>query len=137
MQAEVEGGVCAHWTPDNYAGDLHGRLIYIDECCKCFGTPKDETGLDVCLRCLVGSCNDPNEPEARNHSRIHFKNNEHPLVLKIRKVPKAKEGEPTKVTKLAIGKPGGIDPEVDKYDVVVSVFCFSCNAYLDHTNPAI
>lgn len=136
-QAHVEGGVCPHWTPDNYQDSLHGRLVYKDECCRCFGSPKDEVGLDVCLRCFVGSCNDPNEPAERNHSMIHSKNSEHPLVLKIQKVPKAKEGEAVKVTKLAIGKPGGIDPEVDKYDTIVRVFCFSCNAYLDHTNPKI
>ena len=129
--------MCPHWTPDNYADSLQGRLIYKDECCKCFGTPKDESGLDVCLRCLIGSCSDPNEIDERNHSRIHFKNNQHPLVLRIRKVPKAQDGGPVKVTKLAIGKPGGIDPEVDKYETHVQVFCFACNAYLDHTKPAI
>jgi hypothetical protein len=57
--------------------------------------------------------------------------------LKIQKVLKAQEGEAVKVTKLAIGKPGGIDPEADKYETSVRVFCFSCNAYLDHTSPKI
>ena len=137
VEAHVEGGVCPHWTPDNYTESLHGRLVYKDECCRCFATPKGEGGLDVCLRTLVGSCNDPNEPPERNHSQIAFKNTGNPLVLKIRKVPKAQEGAPVEVTKLAIGKPGGIDPEVDKYDTHARVFCHLCNAYLDHTHPKI
>lgn len=142
MQAQahveyVEGGVCSHWNPDNITDSLHGRLVYKDECCRCFGSPKDDNGLDVCLRCFVGSCHDPNLPPEKDHSTIHYKNSEHPLVLRIWKVAKAQEGEAVAVTKLAIGKPGGIDPEVDKYDTIVKVFCFSCNAYLDHTNPKI
>jgi len=102
----------------NYFESLQGKLIYKDECCKCFGTPKDETGLDVCLRCLVGSCSQ------KGHSEIHYKNTDHPLVVKIFKTLKKNDDEPVKVTKLAIGVPGGIDPETDKYDVSVKVYCF-------------
>ena len=68
---------------------------------------------------------------------IHYKNTGHPLVLRIKKTLKESDEEPVKVTKLAIGKPGGIDPEQDKYDTHVRVFCFNCNMYLDHTNPKV
>lgn len=34
--------------------------------------------------------------------------------------------ESKEITKLAIGKPGGVDPEQDKYDRVVKVSCLSC-----------
>ena len=127
----MQEGLCTHWNADNYTDNLQGRLIYKDECCKCFGTPKDEEGLDVCLRCFVGSCS------KKGHSEIHFKNSEHPLVVKIFKTPKKLDGEAVKVTKLAIGKPGGIDPETDKFDVSVKVYCYSCNKYLDHTLPQV
>ena len=40
------------------------------------------------------------------------------MVLK-----EAEERKPVQITKLAIGKPGGIDPEVDNYDTIVTVKC--------------
>ena len=85
----------------------------------------------MCLRCFVGSCS------KNGHSQIHFKNSEHPLVVKIFKTLKKSDGEAVKVTKLAIGKPGGIDPETDKYDTSVKVYCYSCDKYLDHTLPQV
>jgi hypothetical protein len=41
------------------------------------------------------------------------------------------------VTKLAIGKPGGIDPEVDNYNTEVKVHCLVCKTDIDHTNPKV
>lgn len=43
----------------------------------------------------------------------------------------------TKVTKLAIGKPGGIDAETDKYDTQVYVYCHNCNLKLDHNHASV
>jgi len=58
---------------------------------------------------------------------IHHSFTEHPLVMNIRMVPKPKDDNKlVQVTKLAIGKPGGIDAEQDKYDTVVSVYCHAC-----------
>ena len=37
------------------------------------------------------------------------------------------------MTKLAIGKAGGIDAETDKYDTQVKVYCHVCQIYFDHT----
>ena len=62
----VEGGVCAHWTTDNYADSLQGRMIYKDECAKCFNNPKSNKGLDLCLKCLVGSCR---ETHSKDHAQ--------------------------------------------------------------------
>ena len=118
--------VCPHWNPDNITDNLMGRMIYKDECAKCFALPTDDSGLDVCLRCFVGSCRPKDGPENENHSMVHFKHTEHPLTMNIRKVKKQDINEPTKVTKLAIGKPGGIDADTDNYDTVVHVFCHSC-----------
>ena len=41
------------------------------------------------------------------------------------KVEKDEDGKPApeKITKLAIGKPGGIDADTDKYDTTVTVVC--------------
>ena len=132
----AEEGICPCWNLDNVTDNLHGRMIYKDECCRCFAEPTDPTGLDVCMRCFLGSCR-PNGPDDENHSLIHFKNTDHPIVLNIKKVEKETSNEPVKITKLAIGKPGGIDPEADKYDEVVSVYCHKCNKNLDHTHPKI
>jgi ubiquitin carboxyl-terminal hydrolase 5/13 len=128
--------ICPHWNPDNITDSLHGRLVYKDECCRCFASPKSASGLDVCLRCFVGSCCPSDEPALKNHSCIHFSKTEHPIVVRIFKTPK-KVDEPVKVTKLAIGKPGGIDPETDNFETSVKVYCHSCKAYLDHSNEKI
>lgn len=45
--------------------------------------------------------------------------------------------KPAQITKLAIGKPGGIDPDIDNYDTLVSLKCLECNKQLDHTNPIV
>jgi hypothetical protein len=48
--------------------------------------------------------------------------------MNIKKVRKPiLPSEKTEVTKLAIGIPGGIDAETDKYDTKSSVFCLACN----------
>ena len=133
----IEGGICPCWNGDNVTESLHGRLIYKDECARCFATPKDESGLDVCLKCFVGSCDPKGCPDNENHCKIHVKNTDHPLVMNIRKTPKANIDEPTKVTKLAIGKPGGVDPEQDRYDTSVTVFCHKCNKHLDECHAKI
>ena len=46
--------------------------------------------------------------------------------------PKAEGEEPKaqEITKLAIGKPGGIDAETDKWDTTATVVCATCNKEL-------
>ena len=46
--------------------------------------------------------------------------------MNIKMVEKPKDLIGQKVTKLAIGKPGGIDADTDKYDTVCSVYCMKC-----------
>ena len=38
---------------------------------------------------------------------------------------------------MAIGKPGGIDAEKDKYDTIVSLKCLKCNIIMNHTDERI
>ena len=51
--------------------------------------------------------------------------------MNIKLTPKAidestGQPKPQQITKLAIGKPGGIDAETDKYDTSVVVHCREC-----------
>jgi len=123
---------CPHWNKNNYTDSLYQQMVYKDECCRCFATPKSETGLDVCLKCFFGSCH----KATGSHSAIHFKNTHHSLVLRIFKTPKT-DIEEKKVTKLAIGKPGGVDAETDKFDTSVKVYCHACDTFIDHTIPEV
>jgi len=67
----------------NISDSLHGKQIYKDECAKCFATPLDEKGIDVCLKCFVGNCNEI-------HSLLHYQKSNHPIILNIKKIPKEK-----------------------------------------------
>lgn len=109
---------------------MMGRMIYKDECCKCFNNPKTSKGLNVCLKTLVGYC--VKESCCKNY--VQLKQNY--LFLNIEKTPTQNQ-DLTKVTKLAIGKPGGIDAEQDKYDTKVKVICYKCNVKLDHENAKV
>ena len=116
---------CEYWNA-HVTTNLMNRLIYKDECTKCFVTPKDEHGLSVCLTCFEGFCANPKE--GHNHQHKHFENKGHPIYMNIKMTPKVEkdeDGKPAaeKITKLAIGKPGGIDADTDKYDTTVTVFC--------------
>ena len=58
--------------------------------------------------------------------------------MNLKKVKKAgAQEEIQRVTKLAIGKPGGIDPETDNYEERVIVHCLCCQKNLDVTHPKI
>ena len=54
--------------------------------------------------------------------------------MNIKMVLKEKDPakKPAQITKLAIGKPGGVDADVDDYDTIVTVKCLQCNKELDH-----
>lgn len=81
---------------------------------------------------------------------LHYNMSKHPITLNIKQVLKVfshfpynliqepeERAKPAQITKLAIGKPGGIDPEVDNYDTIVSLKCLACEKQLDHTNPMV
>ena len=129
--------VCEHWNT-HVADSLQNRLIYKDECTRCFLTPKDEFGLNVCLTCFQGSCANP--ASGHNHSEQHIKSKDHPIFINIKLTPKAlKDGEiqPEKITKLAIGKPGGIDADTDKYDTHATAHCNLCQKQLPWENDTV
>jgi hypothetical protein len=73
----------------------------------------------------------------QDHAKDEFKKKGNPLVLNIYKTPKEVDPEKKKITKLAIGMPGGIDPEADKWETSVSVYCFHCDKYIDYKVPNV
>jgi ubiquitin carboxyl-terminal hydrolase 5/13 len=51
--------------------------VYKDECTLCFENADSEAGLDVCLSCFNGSCNE--------HSPRHYRKTGHALVLNVKR----------------------------------------------------
>jgi hypothetical protein len=51
----------------------------------------------------------------------------HPIFVNLKLVKKVFDHKDKEITKLAIGKPGGIDAETDMYDTQARVFCIPCN----------
>lgn len=76
-----------------------------------------------------------------NHWEAYYAHSQHAIFMNMKLTPKAPvEGEaiaPEKVTKLAIGKPGGIDADTDKYDTSVTVGCKLCDAELPLSHPEV
>ena len=62
--------------------------------------------------------------------------------MNIKMTPKEEVGEDgkpvaEKITKLAIGKPGGIDADTDRYDTNVTVLCMTCEKELPLSNTEV
>ena len=64
--------------------------------------------------------------------------------MNIKMIPKVEpkeeggqEKKPQEITKLAIGKPGGIDAETDKYETIVSVIDKASGNEIDRTHPKV
>ena len=105
-----------------------------------FIVQKSEEGVNLCLTCLIGGCD--------NHSRLHHKLFKHPIVLNFKtklkpvyiellaqsnSLQKTQEEEPKpkEITKLAIGKPGGADFTDEEWELFTEVRCLECNKTLD------
>jgi ubiquitin carboxyl-terminal hydrolase 5/13 len=91
-----------------------------------------EEGLDLCLKCFSGVCSN----EIFNHKLIHMQQNNHLVYLNIKQVKKIPNeeniSEMSKVTKLAIGKPGGADFSGEEYEMQLTVRCLACNITIDY-----
>lgn len=57
-------------------------------------------------------------------------------MLNLQKIPVESQGL-TRVTKLAIGKAGGVDADADKYETRAHVFCYHCNLKLDMNHEKV
>ena len=119
---------CEHLVPEHLQFDLRGRLIHKDECTLCYSSAKDDSGIDVCLKCFNGGC--------PAHSHIHYEKSGHPLVLNVRNVRilSSQSSEPQKITRLAIGKEGGAGYSPDQWDTQLSLKCLACRIPLDRAD---
>lgn len=59
------------------------------------------------------------------------------MSMRLVKKPEDPTQEAKEITKLAIGKPGGVDAETDKYDTVVRVFCLACASDISLKDPEV
>jgi ubiquitin carboxyl-terminal hydrolase 5/13 len=84
-----------------------------------------EQGINVCLTCFNGACNDPSAPE-HNHQALHYDRTRHPLVVNVRRTPKVRpvDERPKKLTKLEILPE---EPESERYDFHTKVYCQECS----------
>jgi len=79
------------------------------------------------------------------HNQTHYANtycspnDQHPLYMNIKmtRKPLLEEDRCVRITKLAIGMPGGIDAEQDRYETKVTVFCHACNQELPTSNEKV
>lgn len=83
---------------------IKGKLVYKDECVKCFVDSFSEDGVHICLKNLAAFCKKHQAEHSQKTGAVHF------MPFKQRKVPKVKsETKVETITKLAIGVEGGID----------------------------
>ena len=93
------------------AKSLAGVQIHKDECVWCFKCSRDAEGIFVDLTNFQGFCTE--------HAQRQFEQTGNPFFLNMKYTLKEKEGpqEPQKITKLAVGKPGGIDFSDDEWEL--------------------
>jgi hypothetical protein len=85
------------------------------------------------MSCFNGGC--------LKHAKSHFQKRKHQLALNIRrikkKVPENQE-PPAKITKIAIGLPGGVGADSeDMYEYESYVFCFACDKAVDKSHKHV
>jgi len=65
--------------------------------------------------------------------------NNHNGLFKFETIKKeiSQEDENNKITKLAIGKPGGADFTGEKWELQMKIRCLMCNVEVDYSNDVI
>ncbi|XP_023247386.1 ubiquitin carboxyl-terminal hydrolase 5 isoform X2 [Copidosoma floridanum] len=92
--------------------------IYKDECALSFDTPETSTGLYVCLTTFLGFGRDYvlKYYERSGHNvYFHIKRTKHEVCLDQASLLESVGGPDKKITRLAIGTPGGFNPNLQKY----------------------
>jgi len=120
----------------NISKSVAGRKIHRDQCVKCYDDSRCLNGLDICLKCFSGFC----RSEIFNHSEQHFKFSNHCIMMNIKQRKKEKtekNEEPQKITKLAIGKPGGADFSGEEWEQLIELRCLICNKSLDYEKDTV
>ncbi|XP_043283327.1 ubiquitin carboxyl-terminal hydrolase 5 [Venturia canescens] len=87
--------------------------VYKDECVYSFDTPETETGLYISLTSFLGL--------GQDHVQRYYEATKHPVFLHVKRNKKENtaeqrgDGPAKKITRLAIGTPGGFTPDQPKY----------------------
>ncbi len=83
------------------------------------------------------------------HGMLHAAKSSHPIVLNYRSVLKVNPFShlpqqnpeaavaPVTISKVAVGKAGGVDHAVEEYNIVTRAHCYACQKDLDSTNPLL
>ncbi|BFZ57937.1 ubiquitin C-terminal hydrolase Ubp14 [Savitreella phatthalungensis] len=88
--------------------------VYRDECCHCFCSQDDASGVDVCLTCFQAGCID------RGHSKAHHELTGHRVVLNVRRKERPKADKP--IEKLAINR----ETDAERYETTSAARCYEC-----------
>ena len=95
----------------------------------------------MCLKTFLGMCCNPKP--GHNHWEAYYARNGNAIFMNIKLIAKAapegttEEPAAQKISKLAIGKPGGIDADTDKYETILTVGCKLCNTELPLSHPEV
>ncbi|KAJ3148786.1 hypothetical protein HDU86_007341 [Geranomyces michiganensis] len=113
---------CEHLQAVRLSPAVPSSEVFKDECTLCFDSQDMPDGIDVCLSCFNGGC----LGTGRCHAELHYKKSSHPIVLNIKRIPKARKNDgsppPTKITKLAIEA----ENEEDAFDYLTEARCYGC-----------
>eukprot|EP01116_Phalansterium_solitarium_P022303 TRINITY_DN7315_c0_g1_i1.p1 TRINITY_DN7315_c0_g1~~TRINITY_DN7315_c0_g1_i1.p1 ORF type:complete len:786 (+),score=243.20 TRINITY_DN7315_c0_g1_i1:82-2439(+) len=113
---------CSHINPTTARPPNASASVHKEECTLCFDNWESSSGIFVCSSCYNGGC--------EQHARLHAEKRNHPLAVKVRRFKKAEPSTaepPQKITKVAIGVPGGVSIDTEEnYAYDTSIHCFAC-----------
>ncbi|PAV23372.1 ubiquitin carboxyl-terminal hydrolase 14 [Pyrrhoderma noxium] len=118
---------CTHIsTLEGFSGPKLSQSVHREECTQCFDNQDTEDGVDICLSCFNGGCND----EKRHHAYNHANKTGHTFTFNIKRRPKPtlskredSDEPPAKMAKLAIVE----EKEEDKFDHTITLKCWQCD----------
>ena len=107
------------------------KPVFKDQCGRCYDNPRSDHGIDICLICLQAYCKSDIFDHSEKHRQV---NQQHVIYLNIKETIVAEENdkvkEETEITKIAIGKPGGADFGEEKWEMQLTLRCYSCNVII-------
>ena len=125
----MEAVACSHIL-ENIEFDLKNKKVYKDQCLKCYDNPRSEKGLNICLKCFDGCCCTRED----NHTKLHSMKKNHNIYMNLKEIKKERKNKEVKITKLAVGLPGGAELEEDQYEQKIEIICLKCNRIIPHEN---
>ena len=125
----MEEEICSHIQSD-IEFNIKNKKIFKDQCLKCYDDPRSEKGLNICLKCFDGCCC----TRDNNHTKLHSLKKNHNIYMNLKETKKERKNKEIKITKLAVGLPGGAELEEDQYDQKIEIKCLNCNKIIPHEN---